>query len=153
MATVLNRKQLVFQIKEMLYNAEEFIYIICPYIELNQNYYILNAFEHANNKGIDITVIYSKGFKKKGGQEALKIYNHVSLCYISDLHMKVYLNEKNAIVSSLNLNNYSIKNNLECGILMNRDEDLWKQVYKMIKKDIKKNMIIEIKRPTFIKKV
>ena len=145
MAKVLNRKQLVFQIKEMLYGADEYIYIICPYINLKSNTYLINAFEHANKKGVNINVVYSKGFKKDDGQKALLKYNQVKLCYISNLHMKVYLSEKTAIVSSLNLYDASIKNNLECGILIERDEDLWKQVYSMISKDIYKNMIVERK--------
>lgn len=148
MAKILNRKQLVFQIKEMLYNTEEYIYIICPYIDLQQNEYLIKAFEHANNKKIDINVVYSKGYKKKSGQEALKKYEQVKLCYIADLHMKVYLNEKHAIVTSLNLHSYSVENNLECGVFINREEDLWRETYTMIKKDIYNNMIIEKKRPT-----
>ena len=147
MAKVLNRKQLVFQIKEMLYGADDYIYLICPYINLKSNAYLMNAFEHANKKGVDINVVYSKGFKKEGGQKDLLKYNQVNLCYIADLHMKVYLSEKIAIVSSLNLYDASIKKNLECGILIDRDEDLWKQVYSMIKKDIYKNMVVENKRP------
>lgn len=146
MAKLLNRKQLVYQIKEMISNSEEYIYLICPYINLKNDSYIMPAIESANTRKIDINIIYSKGFRKDADQQRLKNIKQVKLCYIHDLHMKVYLSEKTAIVCSLNLFDYSIKNNLECGIIIDREDDLWKQVYSMIKKDIYKNMVVEKKR-------
>ena len=90
MAKLLNREQLVFEIEEIFCKASEYIYLICPYIELGDSSSLLMSLENASNKGIDINVIYSKGFKKNAGQEKLKNYKRVKLCYVADLHMKVY---------------------------------------------------------------
>jgi phosphatidylserine/phosphatidylglycerophosphate/cardiolipin synthase-like enzyme len=121
------------------------------YINLKDNSPIIAAIESASLRKIDINIIYSKGFSRKSGQEALKRYKRVRLCYIADLHMKVYLSEKYAIVCSLNLHDFSINNNFECGIFINREEDseLWQQVYSMYKTDISKNIIIEKKREEY----
>jgi phosphatidylserine/phosphatidylglycerophosphate/cardiolipin synthase-like enzyme len=149
MPKLLNREQLVEQIQELISSAQQYIYLICPYIGLDAKSSVILALESANNRGIDINIIYSKGFKKKAGQDQLKKYRRVKLCYIKDLHMKVYLSDKVAIVSSINLYDFSIENNLECGILIQRGDDLWKEVYSMIKNDIYKNMIVEKKREEY----
>ena len=149
MAILLNKEELVQSIYELLTESKEYIYLICPYIELHEKSPIITAIEDADSRDVDINIIYSKGFKKKAGQERLKKYSKVKLCYISDLHMKVYLSEKSAIVCTLNLHDYSINNNLECGVFMDYKEDLWKQVYTMIKTDVYKNMIVEKKRDKY----
>jgi phosphatidylserine/phosphatidylglycerophosphate/cardiolipin synthase-like enzyme len=153
MAKILNRKQIVFQIKQMFYEASEYIYLICPYIDLQSDNYLTPAIEHANNKGIKISLVYSKGREKRDGIEKLKKYDNIKFCYIAGLHMKVYLSDKAAIISSMNLHDFSIKNNLECGILINNDEELWDDVCKMIEKDIYKNMVIEKNRGKKVSKL
>jgi len=47
----------------------------------------------------------------------------ISLYYLSNLHAKCYLNESNAIVTSLNLHEYSQKTNREMGALANINDD------------------------------
>lgn len=142
MAKLLNRKQLVHHIRQMLFDTNQFVYLICPYINLNKDEYLIKAFKVANERGVPVHLIYSKGFDKNQGHEKLKQFPMIEISYIAELHMKVYISEKSAIVSSLNLHDFSIKNNLECGIFIDKNEDLWREVYDMIKKDIYKNRFI-----------
>lgn len=151
MARILDRKQLVYEIKELFFDAKEYVYLISPYIDLKENPYFIRGFEYANSKGVEINVVYSKGFRKRTGQEVLKRFENLQLSYIADLHMKVFFNDYRAIISSLNLYDYSIKNNLECGMILYpyhnyEDKRLYKELMEMLERDVYMNQLIEKKR-------
>lgn len=45
-----------------------------------------------------------------------------NIYFYDNLHAKLYFNENTALITSMNLLDYSIKNNLEIGCLLNRGE-------------------------------
>ena len=53
----------------------------------------------------------------------LKELKHPSLYYLQNLHAKCYLNEQNMIIGSMNLYEFSEKNNREMGVLLSLEGD------------------------------
>nr|WP_246254484.1 hypothetical protein [Comamonas jiangduensis] len=63
--------------------------------------------------------------------EWLKAQSYIRTSFCKNLHAKCYLNESDAIVTSLNLYEFSQINNNEMGILIRREDDaeLYKDTY------------------------
>ncbi len=82
---------------------------------------------------VDIHVIYGKDELKPNEREWLGSLTSVKVSFCDDLHAKCYLNESLAIVTSMNLYEYSQQNNYEMGILVSRQED--PELYEDIRKE------------------
>ena len=105
----------------LIENADEKIYIICPFIELHHHFKRALK-KHIANDQIQIVVLFGKFTNNthykliEEDSEFLKSFPNIRILYHSRLHAKFYANEKSALVTSLNMNHSSHNNNLEYGI-------------------------------------
>ena len=81
--------------------------------------------------GIEIRIVYRKGEHDPYDIKWLQTLNSVRITSLENLHTKCYLNEKEAIITSMNLYQYSQQNNYEMGILVSRSDD--RELYEKIK--------------------
>lgn len=58
-----------------------------------------------------------------GDKRVLKLLSGLKLYYSEQLHAKCYFNEEHMIITSMNLHEYSQRNNKKFGLLINRRED------------------------------
>ena len=72
---------------------------------------------------VDIRIIYGKSELQPDESEWLQGLDAVKTSYRKDLHAKCYLNEDMALLTSMNLYEFSEKNNDEMGVLVSREED------------------------------
>lgn len=80
---------------------------------------------------IDIIIIYGKVSDINPDDSGwLQSMPGIKLLFHKDLHAKCYFNEKEAIITSMNLYMFSQQNNVEMGIYISKekDEELYKQV-------------------------
>ncbi len=128
MAEFLTRKGIVFHIDRIIKEAEEEIVLISPFINADDETKRLIS---QTTPDITIDVIYGKRELK---QDEKEFFNKpsVKLTYRKDLHAKCYLNEEEAIITSMNLYEYSQLYNDEMGILVSRknDRELYEAIYK-----------------------
>lgn len=68
-------------------------------------------------------MIYGKAELKKNEEQALSKIKKLSLHYFDNLHAKCYFNEEEMIITSMNIYEYSEKNNREMGVLICRKDD------------------------------
>jgi phosphatidylserine/phosphatidylglycerophosphate/cardiolipin synthase-like enzyme len=105
----------------LIENAEENIYIVCPFIELHHHFKRALK-KHQSNDKIKIVVLFGKFTNNNHyklideDSDFLKSFPNIVIKYHHRLHAKFYANEKNALVTSLNMNHSSHNNNLEYGI-------------------------------------
>ena len=102
-------------------DARKHLVIICPYLKINEK--LRRTIEVADRKGVNIFVIYGKRELDEGTMTWLKGLRHSNIASIKDLHAKLYMNEEFAVISSMNLYEYSQVNNEELGVLCGRKED------------------------------
>ena len=102
-------------------DARKHLVIICPYLKINEK--LRRTIEVADRKGVNIFVIYGKRELDEGTMTWLKGLRHSNIACIRDLHAKLYMNEEFAVISSMNLYEYSQVNNEELGVLYGRKED------------------------------
>lgn len=115
MAEFLTGQPLVYQLRKIIENARDLLVIVSPYIKLDEE--IRDWFEkHLNNRHLHILLIFGKenpisdwdlGFFKR--------FPNIKIIYAENLHAKYYANEKEGLMTSLNLHEYSIGNNIEFG--------------------------------------
>lgn len=118
MSTFLNRTAIVEGIRDIIRNANKEIILIVPYIKLSD--IIFEALSYADNKGVEISIIYRELKLNKHERERLDSFKNLNLFSHSELHAKCYLNESLMIIASMNLYDYSEKYNIEMGVLIER---------------------------------
>lgn len=140
MAKFLDTMEITSSIQRILKSANEMVVLISPYIDFDPRYKSL--IEEKNEEHVQVRIVWGK--KKKqfkfddDVKKWLKSMEFVSQTFCKKLHAKCYLNEKEAIISSMNLYKASQEKNIEMGILITKQDDceayeeLWKEVKRII---------------------
>lgn len=129
MAKFLNTSATNYFLEELIKTAKDRLVLISPFLKLNDR--IKELLEDKNRLKIDVRIVYGKSELQPQEIEWLKAQSYIRTSFCKNLHAKCYLNEENAIVTSLNLYEFSQVNNNEMGILIRRDDDaeLYKDTY------------------------
>ncbi|MBS1917915.1 MAG: phospholipase D family protein [Bacteroidetes bacterium] len=132
MAKFLTTSGIANYIEQIIRDADKSIIIVCPYLKVNKNAF--DRLKDANRKGIRITVIYGKERLNANEEKKLHEIENLEIFYCQSLHAKCYHNENVMVISSMNLHEFSEKNNREMGILIEatNDEILFKDTLKEI---------------------
>ena len=121
MAKFLNTSATTYYLEELIKNARERLYLISPYLKLNDR--IKELLEDKDRMKIDVRIVYGKSELQPAEVGWLKKLNYVRTSYCHNLHAKCYISEEACIITSLNLYEFSQVNNNEMGIFISRDED------------------------------
>lgn len=121
MAKFLNTSGTTYYLEELIKNAQERLYLISPYLKLNDR--VKELLEDKDRMKIDVRIVYGKSELQPSEAAWLKNLNYVRTSYCPNLHAKCYVSEDACIITSLNLYEFSQVNNNEMGILLKRSED------------------------------
>ncbi len=127
MIKYLTTQGLNYHLEKLLKNATKEIILISPYIQLQQR--IKDILKERKKNGVKIFIVC----KKQNLKETINQYS-TTIFDVPTLHAKCYLNEQAAIITSLNLYEFSQQNNEEMGIYV---ENKWfsKKLYAEILSD------------------
>lgn len=129
MAEFLDTQGVSYFLKKLINNSNEKLYLISPYLQLNNQLKL--SLQDRHKFSIDIIIIYGKVSDiNPDDSEWLKSLPDIKLWFHKDLHAKCFINEKEAIVTSMNLYMYSQQNNVEMGIYVSKEKDelLYRQI-------------------------
>ena len=129
MAEFLDTQGVSYYLKKLINNSSDKLYLISPYLQLNNQLKL--SLEDRHKFSIDIIIIYGKVSDINPDDSSwLQSMPGIKLLFHNDLHAKCYFNEKEAIITSMNLYMFSQQNNVEMGIYISKekDEELYKQV-------------------------
>ncbi len=120
MATFIKNAEITDKIDRIINESREYIFIVSPYIQFSDR--IISDLETAS-KQTHLTLIFGKD--EISAKNELSKINHINctILYKKNLHAKCYLNEKSAIITSMNLYAYSQINNEEMGMYLVKEED------------------------------
>lgn len=110
---------------ELIKNANQYITLITPYAQLNTR--LQELLKNKKQQGVTITFVCRVNELKE--QEKLILSEcgtHIK--NRNNLHAKCYISENEAIITSLNLYEYSQVNNDEMGILVKRDHKMYDDI-------------------------
>lgn len=122
MAKFLNTSATNYHLEELIKSARDRLILISPFLKLNDR--IKELLQDKDRLKIDVRIVYGKSELAPAEIEWLKSLNFVRTSFCKNLHAKCYLNEELCIVTSLNLYEFSMVNNNEMGVLINRAQDV-----------------------------
>lgn len=129
MAKFLDTTGVSHYLQQLINKANDRLIIISTYLKINER--IKQSLEDKNRMKIDIRVVYGKNELQPEENNWLKSMTSIRSSFCKDLHAKCYLNENEAILTSMNLYQFSQVNNNEMGILIDKtnDPELYKDIY------------------------
>jgi len=132
MAKYLTNKETQVALERLIRNSEQKLILVSPYIKLSNSF--LSQLKSQAENGVSVKILFRK--EQVTSEEISRLYTikNVELKFTEDLHAKCYFNEKEMIITSLNLLTTSV-NNWEMGILVNKNED--KDIFSDALRDLK----------------
>jgi len=121
MARFLNTTGVSYHLEKLIKNTKDRLILISPYLQFSSR-----IKEHLHNLNIqkkDIRVVYreNKLHPDENNWLAGQVGIRTSIC--KNLHAKCYLNENEALITSMNLYEFSQMNNNEMGVHISKDSD------------------------------
>jgi len=121
MAKFLNTTGVSYHLEELIKNTEDRLILISPYLQFHPR--IKDHIHNLNIQKKDIRIVYRENKLQVEESNWLEEQIGVRTSILNSLHAKCYLNEKEAIVTSMNLYSFSQQNNDEMGILVKKNEN------------------------------
>jgi phosphatidylserine/phosphatidylglycerophosphate/cardiolipin synthase-like enzyme len=120
MARFLNTRKAVSEIEDLIKNAGEKLILISPYLKLSKDFKELLAYRNSKEK--ITTVVFGKQELNPDEMKFLQDLRFVILKYNEDLHAKCYANDDKMVITSMNLYEFSMANNKEMGVLIDKND-------------------------------
>lgn len=114
MAKFLNTTGVSYHLEELIKSTKEKLILVSPYLQFSER-----IKEHLTNLNVqkrDIRIIYRENKLQTDENNWLESQIGIRTSICKNLHAKCYLNENEAIVTSMNLYEFSQMNNNEMGI-------------------------------------
>jgi hypothetical protein len=123
MAKYLDTSQISSELMQLLKEAKERIILVTYSLQVNTQ--IQERLKTKSKIGTlaEITLIYGNTKPKKAELEWMSEIDDLKVWQKKNLHAKCYINENKAIISSMNLYDYSQTTNVEMGFLITKEGD------------------------------
>ena len=121
MAEFLTTSGTSYNIENIIIDAKSKLVLVSPYLQISKTFY--ERLKDASKKGVAIKIIYGKDELKPNERNSLADLKNVELFYFDNLHAKCYFNENKMVITSMNMYEFSEKNNREMGVLIDRLND------------------------------
>lgn len=121
MAEFLKDSQVITAIEDLIDRADDYLWLISPYIKLHQR--IKDRLRlKKNNPNLEVVILFGKNEDdaskslNKEDFDFLKDFPNIVIGYEKRLHAKYYASEDFSIITSMNLHTFSQDNNIEVAI-------------------------------------
>jgi len=134
MARFINTRKAVSEIEDLIKNAGDKLILISPYLKLSKDFKELLTYRNSKDK--ITTVIFGKQELNPDQMKSLQDLRFVILKYNEDLHAKCYVNDDKMVITSLNLYEFSMANNKEMGVLIDKNDPADTQLFEDAMKEV-----------------
>ena len=115
-STFLQTSGCSYHLENIIREAKTDLYLVSPFLKINDRLFdLLKSFQDK----IHIHILYGKE-RRQDGTKKLKEFENCTVYYLQNLHAKCYLNEEAALITSMNLYDFSQINNVEFGMIINK---------------------------------
>jgi len=160
MSKFITGEELEDAVYDIIWDAERTLLIVSPFIKLDG--YFKDLFKkHIDTPKLHILLVFGKNEKKVNRSlsnedfDFFKQFPNVSIIYVPQLHAKYYGNEKKGLITSINLYDFSFKNNIEFGVFTEQnilskfsasaDVEAWHECIQIAEN----NEVVFVKRPAY----
>ena len=109
------------RLEKIIKNAKERLVIISPFLRINGR--LKELLEDQNRMKLEIRVIYGKNDLHPEEINWLESMSFIRTSFRKNLHAKCYLNENEALLTSMNLYEFSQVHNDEMGLIVSKGEE------------------------------
>lgn len=134
MAKFLDTTGVSNELAQIIKGAKERLILISPYLQICDRF--KEMLEDQDRMKLEIRIIYGKSDLQPEQSNWLKSLKYVRTSICKNLHAKCYLNEKEALITSMNFYEFSQMNNNEMGIVVHKSED--QKLYEEINDEVKR---------------
>lgn len=129
MAKFLDTTGVSYHLQQLINQSNDTLILISPYLKINER--LRQSLDDKDRMKIDVRVVYGKNELQPDQIIWLKSLKSVRTSFCENLHAKCYLNESEAVVTSMNLYEFSQVNNQEMGIYVTKADDsqLYDDIY------------------------
>ncbi len=129
MSKFLNTSATNYYLEELIKQTRERLIIISPFLKFNDR--IKELLADKDRMKIDVRIVYGKSELAPQEINWLRSLEFVRTSFCQNLHAKCYVNETAAIITSMNLYDFSQVNNNEMGVYIQREHepDLYRETY------------------------
>lgn len=113
--------ELNLALEQIIRHAENFLWLVNPYIIMDDR--IKDELtRRKENSNLNLVVLFGKqnddatATISENDIAFLKSFPSVRICYNKNLHANFYANESGCLITSLNLNQFAVNNNIETGV-------------------------------------
>lgn len=121
MAEFLTTNGISFHIENIIKTSKTSLYLFTPFLKLTKNFF--ERLKDASERGVVIQIFYGKNELNADEKQKLSQLKNIQLYFSENLHAKCYFNESTMVITSMNMYEFSEKNNREMGILVYKDSD------------------------------
>ncbi len=121
MAKFITTKGISHHLEEIIKKAEHRITLVSPFLSVSSQ--LFARLRSADNRRVQIVVVYGKDELKPNQKQSLSELSNLLLIFCEDLHAKCFFNESEMVIGSMNMYEYSEKNNFEMGIHVTKRDD------------------------------
>jgi phosphatidylserine/phosphatidylglycerophosphate/cardiolipin synthase-like enzyme len=121
MAEFLTTSGVSNSIEKIILEAKAKFIMVSPYLKIPKT--LFERLKDADGKGVTIKIIYGKDQLQPSEKKLLASLKNIELYFFENLHAKCYFNENKMVITSMNMYEYSEKNNREMGVLIERTND------------------------------
>lgn len=149
MAKFLTTTGVSHELEQLIKGANEKLILISPYLQFSER-----IKEHLKNLNLlkrDIRIVFRENTLQVEENNWLENQTGIQTSLCKNLHAKCYINEKAAIITSMNLYEFSQQNNNEMGILISKDED--PELYNATMEEVKRLLNISEEIRISVRKV
>lgn len=118
---ILGTTETTYAIERLFTNAHEFVIIVSPYLKINHR--LRTKMSDCFLRCEKSLLVYREDYQKENNFSWFKNHENLKIFLVKDLHAKCYMNENTAIITSMNLHDYSQINNHELGVILDRKKD------------------------------
>ncbi len=121
MAEFLTTNGTSYHIEKIITGANKKLILVSPYLQISKTFY--ERLLDASKRNVAIKIIYGKDELKPNEKNSLAELKNLELLYFENLHAKCYFNEQEMVITSMNMYEFSEKNNREMGVFVTRNND------------------------------
>ena len=110
-----------YKLEEIIKSANQRLILISPFLKLNER--VKALLQEKDHLKIDVRFIYGKKELPSSESDWLASMSSIRAGFRQNLHAKCYLNENEALLTSMNLHEFSQATNDEMGVYVSRAED------------------------------
>lgn len=149
MAKFLNTTGVSYHLEELIKGTKDRLILISPYLQFTDR-----IKEHLSNLNIqkrDIRIVYRENKLQLEENNWLESQIGIRTSLCKNLHAKCYINENEAIITSMNLYEFSQQNNNEMGIWLSKAQDA--DLYNATLEEVQRLLTISEEIRVTVKKV